>query len=283
MQRACSEIQVNMFGGNSISERRMSVRQQSMRTIKLEAPPDGHGSILFRTCLKIVSSPPLLWQPHNHGKTYLLKTELAFLAPGQSGLGSTGAMVDVGAQQHIATPPLTDPGAEIAARGQTHSFLWLTNWLLTVLDQTPAGKLHENHSIFSWKSGENFSQQMFYSLNLAPWFPLVISVVTGFDFCTFAIRSSTCLFCLCYSEPLHLLLATFICSGRMVLNFMWRVFLLPDQISETFGERRKKSKISNWRGEATQRKPLHDMQLVWSDFLFLGICCELADCWYECS
>lgn len=57
----------------------------------------------------------------------MLKPELAFLAPGQSGLGSTGAMADVGAQQHIATPSLTDPGAETAARAETRSFLRLTN------------------------------------------------------------------------------------------------------------------------------------------------------------
>lgn len=208
----------------------------------LEAPPDGHSSILFRTCLEIVSSPPLLWQPYNHGKTYLLKTELTFPAPGQSGLGSSRVMVDVGAQQHIATPSLTDPGAETAVCGETHSFLCLTNWPLAASDQTPARKLHGNHSIFNWESGEN-SKQMFYSLNLAPWFLLVISVVTAFDFCTFAVCRSTCLFCLCYSEPLHLLLATLICSGRMVPNFMWCVLLLPDQISETSGERRKNQRF----------------------------------------
>lgn len=56
-----------------------------------------------------------------------LKTERDYPAPGQSGLGSTEAMVDAGAREHIATPSLTDPGAETAARGEAHSFLCLTD------------------------------------------------------------------------------------------------------------------------------------------------------------
>lgn len=153
----------------------------------------------------------------------------------------------------LQTASLTDPGAETAACGETHSFICLTNWPLAVLHQTPAGKLHENHSIFNWETGENFSKPMFYSLNLAPWFLVVISVVTGLDFHVFAVCSSVCLFCLCCFEPLHLLLITFICSGRMVPKFMWDVFLLPDQISETFRESRKEK--SNQRFLTNKVKP----------------------------
>lgn len=89
----------------------------------------------------------------------------------------------------------------------------------------------------NWESEEP-SEWMCYSVNLSPCFLLVISVVTGFDFCTFTDYSLTCFYhC---SDLLHLLLAVPICFGRVVPNFMWHFSF---SWSNTWNfQRREKSK-----------------------------------------
>lgn len=138
----------------------------------------------------------------------------------------------------------------------THFPAWQTN-----LHRIPAGKLHGNHPTVNLESEENLSKPMFYSANLSPCFLLVISVVMVFDFCTFAVCSSTCLFCLCaiLNHSIFYLLFSFVLGGWFLTSCGMFFFLIKYLKLLQKGEK-------NQRFLTDERKPPQHVKHYWLDF-----------------
>lgn len=110
-----------------------------------------------------------------------------------------------------AAPSLTDPGAEMSAHGETHSLPCLTNELAPNTCWKIAWKpLHSRLR----ERGKPLQADVLFSEFISLFFPGDFCS-NRFDFCAFALCSSTCLFCLhaILNHSIFCLLLSFVLVG----------------------------------------------------------------------